>query len=1020
MHVSRLALLAAFLACAAGSPAPARGLHSPVRFDHLSTAEGLSQDIAWDVVQDSLGFIWIGTENGLNRYDGYEVQVFKHRPGDSTSIPSNWCGPLVVDGGGDVWVGTSSGLARYNQRRGRFERVAVDGRADRYVVDVAVDGQGNVWMSTGDTVFAGVGAPGGTRAIPFPHVVRGQGALLSPSRSGGMLACGGEGVYRAQRETGRLDRVDLPLRGVPVRAVYEDPDGTLWVAFVEEGVGRLEPGGRWTLFGPRAAPDGGIADTRTFCVARDSRGVLWAGTFAGLERFDARAGRFEAILPRPDDTEGLQGSRVHSIFEDRSGILWLGTYHGGVNRIVPAKQRFGSIRPARAVAGSPPDDAVLAVCEGAGGELWVGGSAGVGVRPPGASGFFHFRHEPRNPASLPAGGVTAIVERRNGEVWVATGEGALARYDRSRRGWNRFTIRSRYRKSVDFSRALFEDAKGRLWAGFNNGSGLHRFDDASGGWVPAGQLGGDSTGDLGVHTLFETREGEMYAGVWGTQGVIRVDRESENGTAPFARPVVASVRSMVQDESRTIWMATWGAGLIGFMAGRDTVRTFNELNGLPSDYAKGVLLARGGDLWVSTEKGIARISPATGEVRAFEVRDGLPGDFFYSGACARGRDGTLYFGGDNGLTFFHPDSIRGNPHPPVPVITRFSIYDRPVDLGAAPAFAKEVRVLPGQEFFSFEFVGLEFTDPARNRLSYLMEGLDDEWHDAGSRRYASYTHLDPGKYRFRVRAANSDGVWSTGEASLTVVVVPAFWQTWWFTLLVIGAAGAILYALYRYRLNKLLAVERTRNSIARDLHDEVGATLGSISFFARAIRTDAEQKGVKLPERYLQLITDGSAQAQEAMSDIVWAIDPAHDTWDQLLAKFQRYASDLFESRGIRYRIVLPDVSTLPPLSMERRRNLWLVLKEMAANIARHSGAAEAEVTCMMEGEEVLFVVRDDGRGFDPSLPTSRNGVKNIRLRSEALGGRLTLETAPGAGTRWELRLPVNAAGFRKNRMPMR
>jgi signal transduction histidine kinase len=290
----------------------------------------------------------------------------------------------------------------------------------------------------------------------------------------------------------------------------------------------------------------------------------------------------------------------------------------------------------------------------------------------------------------------------------------------------------------------------------------------------------------------------------------------------------------------------------------------------------------------------------------------------------------------------------------------------------------------------------------------MLEGIDPGWISLGTRRYAGYTHIDPGKYVFRVRASNNDEIWNNEGAIVRVTVLPPYWKTWWFRLLAGIALVSVLALMYQYRVNKLLEVERTRNRIARDLHDEVSATLSGINYFAQAISGDAGNRVSPGSQKFLSLIHESATDVQESMSDIIWSINPENDDWNHVMAKLRRYASDLFDSKGIRYKIDTPQLTPTKSLTMEHRRHFWLIYKEMVTNIVKHSACSEASVAITLDqGKSLRLVVADNGKGFDPEGPSDRNGNKNIRSRAKALGATVHLDTTPGKGTRWELVFPL-------------
>ena len=336
------------------------------------------------------------------------------------------------------------------------------------------------------------------------------------------------------------------------------------------------------------------------------------------------------------------------------------------------------------------------------------------------------------------------------------------------------------------------------------------------------------------------------------------------------------------------------------------------------------------------------------------------------------------------------------------------MFDAPVRFPRPLADQREVRLSHAQNFFSVGFVALDYTAPAKNRYAYRLEGFDGQWIMCGARHTASYTNLDGGTYVLRVRGANNDGVWSPVGASLTIVVSPPFWETWPFRLLVAALIGGIPFFMYRARFRRLLAVERTRSQIARDLHDELSATLSGINFFTLAILRDAENRVSDGSRRFLSLIHESAASLQESVSDIIWTVNPGQDRWEDVVATFRRYASDLFDSRAIAYRFDFPSKLPRGPLGMDRRRNLWLLYKELVVNVARHSRCANASIALRIDaGGGGELEVRDDGVGFDAAGATRGNGLKNIRSRAGAIGGEATVSSAPGAGTDWKIRFPL-------------
>jgi signal transduction histidine kinase len=417
-----------------------------------------------------------------------------------------------------------------------------------------------------------------------------------------------------------------------------------------------------------------------------------------------------------------------------------------------------------------------------------------------------------------------------------------------------------------------------------------------------------------------------------------------------------------------------------------------------------------GSLWVSTNKGIARFIPRTGQFHTFDVRDGLVQNEFNAGACHQGRSGRFYFGGVSGLVVFRPGEVRTNTVPSPVVLTDFRKLNQTVALDSTITERRVIRLKPRDYLFILEFAALNFRRPDQNRYKYRLENNDPTWIDAGNRREAYYTNLDPGTYTLRVRATNNDGIVSQLAMPLTIVVEPPWYQTWWFRVLGSWGVFGVLFFAYRVRVRQLLAMERVRHGIARDLHDDMGSTLSSISILSQLARDHQQHQRPEQANRLLEQIGDSSRRMLDAMDDIVWAINPAHDSLDDVTARMRRFASEILESRGIDFTFrVAPSVQGLR-LDMQARREFFLLFKEAVNNLAKYAQAGQAAITLSYQRHQLILTVKDDGVGFDPKAPAQGggNGMANMQARAAALKGKLSIQTAPGQGTRLELSLPLD------------
>jgi signal transduction histidine kinase len=495
-------------------------------------------------------------------------------------------------------------------------------------------------------------------------------------------------------------------------------------------------------------------------------------------------------------------------------------------------------------------------------------------------------------------------------------------------------------------------------------------------------------------------------GTWGAAGKLNIFDKTNGrfsrlqGMDQAKHNTAIDVRAITAGPDGIVWLGTWGNGLQRFDPGSGTFEYYYEHQGLANNFVKAMVFDKSGSLWIGTERGLSLYNPVIGRFRSFSVDDGLQGDLFLSGSAFRGSDGTLYFGGDRGLNFFHPDSIKDDLVPPPVVITGFRIFEKEQD----PLFwrGRIAKLDHGQDFISFEFVGLDYTSPLRNRYSYMLEGFDRDWIEAGSRRYAAYTHLDGGDYTFRVRASNSDGVWNTEGASLQIRVQPPFWKAWWFTPGVVLFLLAATFTGFRLWFRHQLALERLRQRIASDLHDDVGTELSSIvlgsQYLAKTLPLGESDRS------QIEKLGAAARNTHEMMRDIVWVLRSDNDTLEDLNLKMREVAARLLTGRSHVFHAPRPGRTIR--FHPETKRNLFLFYKEALNNIVRHSAATSVEISILPLEESVELVITDNGAGFDEKRPVTGTGLQNLHARAEAMRATVSIQSNPGGGTRIYLRTP--------------
>ena len=829
LHAAALWLaLAGFLAAA---PAPAQ---ERLSFRHITADDGLSNNTVRGIVQDRLGFLWFGTEDGLNRYDGYSFTAYRHLPQDPGTIGDDfiWALSLAPDGG--IWIGTNvGGLSRCDPATRRFRVWAHDPARPGSLSDNNVR---SVCAAPDGTVWAGTQAGGLNRLDPatgscrvYRHHPGIPGSLahdtvlaLCVDRSGTLWAGTNNGLDRWDPAHGGFvhfqpDPADPGSLSHPVvMAILEDDAGALWVG-TEGGLNRLDrASGRFTRFRHDPRDPGSLPHDNVISLYQDRQGRLWVGTLGGAALLDRSAGRFRSFRNEPSRPDSFGNNMAITAFEDDGGTLWFGT-GGGISRYNPYNCRFGRISPDPGDANSLGAPIVRSILMDRAGLLWVGFvDGGLDRIDLPAGRFTHWRNRPADPASLSRDMVSTLCEDRQGRLWVGTWGSGLDRMDRARGTFTHYRSRADdpATLSSDIVQAIVEDPAGNLWIGTENG--LNRMDPATGRTTrfrhdpsDAGTL---SDNRVQSGALCFDRTGALWVGTW--QGLNRLDPATLRFTRYDRNPDDprslgdSRITAVIESADGRIWVGTYGGGLHVLGIDRRSFMRYTVADGLPSNMVYCIQEDADSRLWLSTNNGLSRFDPRSRTFRNYDVTDGLQSNQFFWGASGRSPDGRLFFGGVRGLNVFDPKTIRDNPHVPPVVLTAFRKFDQPMDLGAGLARESVITLDHTDNFFSFEFAALDFVEPSRNQYAYRLEGFDRDWIRCGTRRYASYTNIGGGEYVFRVRAANNDGVWNQAGASVRIRVRPPFWATAWFQLLAVLALAGLLLGGYQWRIRRVLARQR--------------------------------------------------------------------------------------------------------------------------------------------------------------------------------------------------------------------
>jgi ligand-binding sensor domain-containing protein/signal transduction histidine kinase len=1005
-----------------------------VTFDHISVEHGLTSATVNEIYQDRRGFMWFGTADGLCRFDGYDVTSYKHDAADSNSISDNliWsiCEPRynteTADGSsGVIWIGTyGKGLNKFDRGTEKFTHYKHDpsnpkSLSDNYVKAIYEDNFGNLWIATYggglDRLIQGTEEfehfrhdsldPNSLSDNTIRSVYEDRlGVLWLGTNNGGLNAFDKERKRFTHYEHDTKDPHSISPG--KVGPVYEDHLGVLWVG-TTEGLDRFDRAtNNFAHYKQDPANNNSLSNNGIYAITEDNSGALWIATFSGLNRLDPVRKVFTRYSHRAGDPKSLSDDQIRSMYKDSTGSIWIGTVDGGVNKISTEKKQFIHIKHDLDNPHSLSSGVVWSICQDRSGVLWVGTSTdGLNEMDRTTQAFRHYRNEAGNPRSLSNNYVSAIFEDSYGTLWVGTWGGGINKFDRLTRQFTRCKGSPADNNNLCGNKiwVIYEDKQRTLWIGTWE-EGLFRYDRNSDGFrsYRHDPKNPKSLSHDRVTSIFQDHLNTMWIGTEGG-GLNRFDRSTAEFTAfrndPSNPKSISnnSVQGIVEDTSGHLWIGTY-TGLNKLLRETGEFEHYSTSEGIASDFIKGMINDDHGDIWLCTGRGVSRFIPERRSFRNYDVDDGLQSNVF-TGICSKGLGGEIFLGGAEGFNVFHPDSIKDNPRIPPVVVTIFRIFERPAALETPVIETKKITLAYNEDFFSFVFAALDFTNPAKNTYAYMMEGFDREWIYTGNRRYASYTNLDPGDYVFKVKGANNDGVWNEAGTSVQIIITPPFWQRWWFRILTAAVIIAVLTAAYNYRVSKLLEMERMRVRIASDLHDDIGSSLSSIALITDMVRKNLppENQG----GRQLADVSRAARHTADALKDIVWIITPEHEKVDDIILRMKDAAAKLLV--GIDYSFHCTDNAIGSVLDMEFRRNVLLMYKETLNNLAKYSHATHVDITLGELHQMFQMTIKDNGIGFDEATIQHGNGLKNLRHRAEKIGGTIKIRSSPGGGTTVDL-----------------
>ncbi|HEX5149793.1 MAG TPA: two-component regulator propeller domain-containing protein [Parafilimonas sp.] len=1022
---------------------------------------GLSDNDVNCFLQDRQGFMWIGTNDGLNRYDGYNFKVYQPDALNKNSLSSAQVNCLYEDKNGLIWIGTASGgLNSFNPKTEKFSRwvrsdTTVNSISDNTVNAICADSNNSLWIATASGLNFFNPA---TEEFKIYHHKEGDVnsiardniySLYLDKQNRLWIGTYGAGIDMLNTATGKIRHISrFATSGVPdnsdyIRKIIQANDTLLYASSDKELLG-INLINYHVSFVTHSEKNG---EGEIQCLLKDDNNLLWMGTRnAGLVIYDPSTR--QSINYRADEKnqEGLSDNYVRAIYKDREGGIWIGMLTTGIHRINLGMRNFKVLKAKEFAGHEGKDNYIFSFAEDNDSNLWVGTFN---------AGFHQFKKQNDEYAFVKnyfSGNTDLInqfvisLEKGNGnDIWLGHfggGEG-VSRFVPGNESLEHFTSHTAGGNSIAENNvvSLLWDPTGILWIGTAR-SGLDEYNMQTKKFYhhQHNEQNPESISDNWVNAIKKDKAGTIWLATG--DGLNKMNKDGSfthflhDDKDPFSLSY-GHITCMNIDDNGIIWMGTESGDLDAFQPSSKKFLNIKLFGGKKKCTVQGLLIDNSGKIWISTDAEIVTFDPPknfssffTRSVppefkemdkyfQDYDKSNGVPFNSFNQYSYYKGKDGKLYFGSTNGALIIDPEKFYLNAQPARVLLTNFSLFNKEVTAGdstgamkEAISYAREITLKSRQNVFSIEFTSASFTDPTKNRFAYMLQGFDKDWIFTDyKKRSTTYTNLHPGEYTFKVKASNSEGVWNEDGTSLKIIILPAWWQTWLFKIALAISLFALIFFAIRYYFRQKLklqqeqfererAIETVRARISEDIHDEIGSGLTKISLMSQRIRMHLENKKEFDPE-LLQKLTESSKEVVTNLGEIIWTVNPKYDNLPSLLAYIRNYVSNFFEHTSVDCSIDFPVEIPADTISPDLKHNLFLVIKESLNNILKHAEATAVTVHSHLDSSTFYFEITDNGRGIDDMKGRQfGNGLLNMKNRMEAVKGKFEIQSTKNVGTK--------------------
>jgi ligand-binding sensor domain-containing protein/two-component sensor histidine kinase len=1019
-------------------------------FQRLSIEKGLSQITVHSIIQDSKGFLWIGTEDGLNRYDGYKFVTYRNDKNDSTTISDNFIWSIVEDSKGNIWIGTNSGgLNKFDYNKNSFTRYNYDRNLDNNISEnniraLHIDNDDNLWIGTQssglyyfDTNTNDIKKINihNESKMNFFH------SILDIEEDDKFIwfATNGGGIIKYDKSADSFQTITtfIKLNGdrIDVRFVWSvlSDENILWFGTYGQGLLKYDINTGHALVYSENSKN--IIANNNVTDLAVMNNLVWICTEDGLSILNKNTNQIRTYHHNPADIESISNNILRCIYIDRLDIVWIGTFGGGVNK-VNSQKRFTVFKHNPTDANTISHNMIRSLHEDRKGNIWVG-TLGKGLNKihPNRKRIENFVRSD-SPNSISDNIITSIIDDKYGNLWVGTWGGGLNKLRFNTKNKSNTIINSNlvintsstkpFRISSNIVQSLFIDSSENLWIGTEDGLNIYNLKSSQFLVMYNDPNNFNSLSDNRIqsNSILEDQFGNIWIGTWKglnrisfpngkseleNYRVLRFLNDPRNPSTLSDNRVISLYEQEVKssDSSSILWIGTIGGGLNKLEILPDDIEInferYTEEDGLPNNVIYGILGDDNGNIWLSTNNGLSKFNPETLEFRNYSITDGLQSNQFSWGAFSKTRNGELFFGGINGLNSFFPENIEDNKNIPPVYITSFSVSSLSGNedfnkLSLNPFNKINSSLFPYDNYsVSIEFAALDFTTPESNQYEYMLEGYDKDWIKTNIPR-VNYASISDGDYVFKVRGSNNDQIWNNEGSTFAFSVSTPFWKTIWFTALIIILIIGVVFYLLATQIKNMLAVERLRTKLAADLHDNIGSSLTEISILSEVIGTRLQEKDEDI-KRNLNKISEKSRGLIDKMSDIVWLVNPKRDSLYDLILRLQDTYSELLADTNISLRSEnLKSLASIS-LKMEDRQHLFLIFKEAINNSITHGDCTDIFLNAKVSGRKIEMTLVDNGTGFSGNTRYFGNGLSNMQDRAKLIGGKLFIDSEVDKGT---------------------